>query len=1157
MATGQLGPILRHIRTLVAAQADEDLTDAQLLARFTLRQDQGAFAVLMKRHGPLVWNVCRHALGSEPDAEDAFQATFLVLALKAASIRKTASVASWLHGAAYRSALQIRRQGARRRFHEQQVVCMRQPPRQSDSALRELQAVLDEEIQRLRQEYRAPFVLCCLEGKSKAEAARELGWKEGTVSGRLARARKQLQERLIRRGIRISAVLCATAISDTASRATTLAPLAAATAQAALWITAGKAVTACGVSARVAVVAQGTAKAMSAANSKFAVILLLALGLSGIGSAALTLQPLIAKPGDTSLAESAEATIEQVRQPKPVAENQARTDGYGDALPPGAIARLGTLRLRQGGNVHHLALSPDGKTLVSGGQGGTIRFWELASGRELRHIQAHRAQVLAVAFSPDGKSLTSGSSDARGAWLWDVATGNPVRQFLGSPPRKDWVRAVAFSPDGKTLATAGPNTIRLWEPATGKELRALEGHGSTVGCIGFSPNGRYLVSGSADHTVRLWDTASGQEIRAFRGHEAEVLAVAVSPDGKLAASGALDHSVRLWDLATGKEIHRLKGTIGYGCYPCGGPAIAFSPDGKTLATGGHTISLWDVASGKELYRLTTPDGLVNSLVFSTDGKRLVSASHSDNTIRIWDLVNRTEIAPFGGPPPAEIEYLFISADDKTLVSRGSDQMLRVWDLAAKELQAFATPNAWPMALSQDGKSLVMTEAEAPVVPESILAPRLMVLRDLATGRKLWTVSGPQGEVRCATLSGDGKLLFSGGRDRTIHVWDVQTGKQLRWFPAHPDAADRKSVGEGIGYAPGVCTLVPSPDGKALASSSVGGKNDPRLWLWDPATGKELRPLQQEPVHRLSLRVAFSPDGKILAAEGTSEAILLWDVTTGRKLRPFKAPDPDAVNRSLTFAFSHDGKALAWAGEDAVVHVWEVATRQERCQFAGHRGAVFSVAFSSDDNLLVSTSADLTGLIWDLGGRSGPQRGFLDATELADSWAALASANAGRAYRAVQRLAAAPEQSIAFLRQHLKPVEAVDSETHKKIDRLITELDSTRFAVREKATQELTLAEELAEPALSQALAGRPSLETHRRIEGLLQRLEGPVTGPERLRALRSIEVLEKIGSLESQQLLTLLGGGAPEARLTQEAKAARSRTASRDKTEAGQSTPRQ
>jgi hypothetical protein len=132
-----------------------------------------------------------------------------------------------------------------------------------------------------------------------------------------------------------------------------------------------------------------------------------------------------------------------------------------------------------------------------------------------------------------------------------------------------------------------------------------------------------------------------------------------------------------------------------------------------------------------------------------------------------------------------------------------------------------------------------------------------------------------------------------------------------------------------------------------------------------------------------------------------------------------------------------------------------------------------------------------------------------------------------------------------LRQHLKPVGPFDSETDKKIDRLITELDSTRFAVREKATQELRLLEELAEPALSRALVGRPSLETRRRIEGLLQRLEGPVTVPKRLRALRSIEVLEKIGSLESQQLLTLLGGGAPEARLTKEAKATRARSARR------------
>ena len=193
MNAAQLEPLLRHVRRLVETQATKDQSDAQLLERFASRRDEAAFAALMCRHGGLVWHVCRQVLHHEQDAEDAFQASFLLLALKAVSLRRGRGLGNWLYGVAYRVAMNARRKATTRQIHERRKAAATPPALGDAEAIHDLQALLHEEISRLPGKYRVTLVLCGLEGKSKSEAARELGWKEGTVSGRLARARKMLQ----------------------------------------------------------------------------------------------------------------------------------------------------------------------------------------------------------------------------------------------------------------------------------------------------------------------------------------------------------------------------------------------------------------------------------------------------------------------------------------------------------------------------------------------------------------------------------------------------------------------------------------------------------------------------------------------------------------------------------------------------------------------------------------------------------------------------------------------------------------------------------------------------------------------------------------------------------------------------------------------------
>jgi RNA polymerase sigma factor (sigma-70 family) len=268
---------IRHLRGRMAAQRRNEESDEQLLHAFTTRRDEDAFAVLVRRHGPMVLNVCRRVLEQHQDAEDAFQATFLLLARGAAALRNKAALASFLHGTAYRIALTARRSASRRRKHEERMPA--RPPfvPADDLSWREVRTLLDEEIARLPEKYRTVFVLCCLEELSQAEAARRLGRKERTLSSQLAAARKQLAQRLARRGVELSAVLTAVTLAAQAASALP-AGLMATTIKAALATVAGEQ-WAIMVSASVAELVKSATVAMMANKAKIASLILLAVGL--------------------------------------------------------------------------------------------------------------------------------------------------------------------------------------------------------------------------------------------------------------------------------------------------------------------------------------------------------------------------------------------------------------------------------------------------------------------------------------------------------------------------------------------------------------------------------------------------------------------------------------------------------------------------------------------------------------------------------------------------------------------------------------------------------------------------------------------------------------------------------------------------------------
>jgi RNA polymerase sigma factor (sigma-70 family) len=354
MANAQVSTLVRHIRNMVGGHNTTPRTDVQLLGEFRARRDEAAFAALVGRHGPMVLRVCRRVLRHQQDAEDAFQATFLALARHAASIRKRESLASWLHGVAYRMASNAKRAAARRRAHESRAEA---PPRTGpgpDLGWREVQAVLDEEIERLPEKYRAVFVPCCLEGQSRADVARQLGLKEGTVSSRLAEARGRLRRRLARRGISLSAVLGAAALAEGASTAAVPALLFGTTVRAAIPYAAGARPATGTVSANVAALVEGGSRAMITMTVKIATALVLTPGALALTAGRL---PVPAEP-----------------------QNERSAQGRPQAPSAPRDAKSGSERQGQGTmTVAGLVLDADGKPVAGAEVAVVARGWDFAA----------------------------------------------------------------------------------------------------------------------------------------------------------------------------------------------------------------------------------------------------------------------------------------------------------------------------------------------------------------------------------------------------------------------------------------------------------------------------------------------------------------------------------------------------------------------------------------------------------------------------------------------------------------------------------------------------------------------------------------------------------------------------------------------------------
>ena len=661
------------------------------------------------------------------------------------------------------------------------------------------------------------------------------------------------------------------------------------------------------------------------------------------------------------------------------------TDDAATFLLNNNFAAQPVTRITYDDSVSALALSPNGKYVVSGGcekldtHHNCIQHmahvWEAATGKEVARM-IHDDWVSSVAFSPDSKYVVSGGCEKLDAHhnctqatarVWEAATGKEVAHIT----HDGYILSVVFSPNGKYVFSGGcdrkgadgrciQGTARVWEADTGKEVTHMT-HNDEVTTIAFSPDGKYVVSGGCDEletddswckksSARVWEVNTGTEVTRM-SHDDYLSAVAFSPDGKFVVSSDWDGVARVWEVNTGSEVARTIHDVGV-------YAVAFSPDGKYVVSGGcdewggtmdctpGTVRIWEATTGKEIAHMIH-DGSVTSVAFSPDGKYVVSGSE-DSTARVWEVNTGTEVARM--THSYSVHTVAFGPDGRYVVSGSQDGTVRVWEVNSGTEVAHMIHDGTTTSVTfgPDGKYVISSKNFGSVQ-----------IWQMAIGEEATHIIYDDSFASVA-LSPDGNYVVSGGCDDwnangyciqgTVRLWEATSGKEVTHIT-------HDSPVNGVAFSPDSKYVV---WGGCEKQDATSGTNPDCIQgtvrLWEVATGEELIHITPDD---WVYEVAFSPDGKYLVSGSIYGTVQIWTIDTGQEQSHMTH---DGTVRSV--AFSPDGKYVVSGSVDNTARLWKASTGTEVARII-HDSAVTSVTFSSDGKYLVSGSEDFTARVWEV------------------------------------------------------------------------------------------------------------------------------------------------------------------------------------------------
>jgi WD40 repeat protein len=853
-------------------------------------------------------------------------------------------------------------------------------------------------------------------------------------------------------------------------------------------------------------------------------------------------------------------------------ESAQQTDLYGDPLPVGAVARIGSLRFRTRGAVEALAFSPDGKLIASAGNGDALRVWDASTGQLYRSLPGPRAinfAQVAVAFLPEGKRLAVGPYAEGKFRIWNLERG-AVDVRIGAADAE--VALFAMSLDGEVTATADSAHVRVWRASTGREVTRFPAAELHIRWLALSPRGD-LLAAAEPSAVTIWDIATGRAVWKSPAGRVGIHSALFSSDGHSLIWGTDDGLVLCWDLRTRKQSWELRVTKSRRLH-----TLALSSDSKWLAAAGEGdnpaethMSLWDLPSQKRLWHVQDFTYRLTTLTFSPDGTVLATGS-TDPFVRFWDVRTGHEMWRLHGHA-GPITALVFAPDGRSVFTGGSDEAVFAWDpISGRELQQLVPRRGAGRRLALTALKMVRIKqpGEERFVWDPGRAVRALVLADsnkllaclsadagvrtwhLATGSRGPDLALPTEDVGAATTMAGSptspRIAIGTRSPRRITIWDPEAKEVLRTLETA--SLDDKQILQRPKPAPTELRLLAfSPTGALLSSAAMASTGLPCVEAWDTASGKKRYSLTlHRPVKRTALPaphnpppasageyswpsvVVFSPTGGTLACGYQDGSVCLWDFA--RRTGCCALAGDGAPVLALTF--SPDARMLASGTKDGTIRLWELASGGQRCSFRCDQCPVSGLAFSPDGLHLASTREDGTGLIWPVLDAAPAQRGLGEGPGARDPsplWNLLA-ADAPRAYRAMRVFLADPDVTVGFIRGRLRPAAPWPGSS------LIQDLDSPSYRTRERAADELHQLGPLAVQDLEKALRQSPSAEVRHQAQRLLESMDGRVRAPELLRTMRAIELLERIGTTDARAVLVDLARSADPSPLADEARAA-------------------